>query len=70
MNSRIAEFLSQNPDADKFYPDEDKMYFDPDRLLYLIALIHNGRESIDSPLSAVGICSVDDCLYLTWCIPI
>lgn len=44
VNSRIAEFLSQNPDADKFYPDEDKMYFDPDRLLYLIALIHNGRE--------------------------
>ena len=44
VNSRIAEFLSQNPDADKFYPDEDKMYFDPDRLLYLMALIHNGRE--------------------------
>lgn len=44
VNSRIAEFLSQNPDADIFYPDEDKMYFDPDRLLYLIALIHNGRE--------------------------
>lgn len=44
VNSRIAEFLSQNPDADKFYPNEDKMYFDPDRLLYLIALIHNGRE--------------------------
>lgn len=40
----ISEFLTGNPDADVFYPEEPKMYLDPDRLLYLMALIHNGRE--------------------------
>ncbi len=40
----ISGFLTENPDADVFYPDEQKMDLDPDRLLYLVALIHNGRE--------------------------
>lgn len=40
----ISGFLTENPDADAFYPDEQKMDLDPDRLLYLMALIHNGRE--------------------------
>lgn len=40
----ISGFLTENPDADVFYPDEQKMDLDPDRLLYLMALIHNGRE--------------------------
>lgn len=40
----IKKFIADNPDADIFYPDELKMYHDPDRLLYLMALIHNGRE--------------------------
>lgn len=40
----ISNFLAENPDADIFYPNEANMEYDPDRLLYLIALIHNGRE--------------------------
>lgn len=40
----ISKFLAQNPDADIFYPNESDMEYDPDRLLYLISLIHNGRE--------------------------
>lgn len=43
-NTEITRFLDENPDADIFYPDESKMDHDPDRLLYIIALIHNGRE--------------------------
>lgn len=43
-NTEITGFLSENPDADIFYPDESKMDHDPDRLLYLMALIHNGKE--------------------------
>lgn len=43
-NTQITRFLAENPDADIFYPDESKMDHDPDRLLYIIALIHNGRE--------------------------
>lgn len=43
-NTQITRFLAENPDADIFYPDESKMNHDPDRLLYIIALIHNGRE--------------------------
>lgn len=43
-NTEITGFLSENPDADIFYPDESKMDHDPDRLLYLITLIHNGKE--------------------------
>ncbi len=43
-NTEITRFLAENPDADIFYPDESKMDHDPDRLLYIIALIHNGRE--------------------------
>lgn len=26
------------------FPDESKMDYDPDRLLYLMTLIHNGKE--------------------------
>lgn len=40
----ITGFLTENPDADIFYPDESKMDYDPDRLLYLMALIHNGKK--------------------------
>lgn len=40
----ITGFLTENPDADIFYPDESKMDYDPDRLLFLMALIHNGKE--------------------------
>lgn len=40
----ISKFIISNPDADTFYPDESKMDHDPDRLLYLMALIHNGKE--------------------------
>lgn len=40
----ISGFLILNPDADAFYPDEPEMDHDPDRLLYMMALIHNGRE--------------------------
>lgn len=40
----ISKFIIANPDADTFFPDESKMYHDPDRLLYLMALIHNGKE--------------------------
>lgn len=43
-NTEITGFLSENPDADIFYPDESKMDHDPDRLLYLMALIYNGKE--------------------------
>ena len=43
-DSEIEQFQKENPDADGFYPDETKMDHDPDRLLYLMALIHNGRE--------------------------
>lgn len=43
-SEQIAKFLAANPDADTFYPDESEMDCDPDRLLYLITLIHNGRE--------------------------
>lgn len=43
-NTEITGFLSENPDAGIFYPDESKMDHDPDRLLYLITLIHNGKE--------------------------
>ena len=42
--AEILIFLTTNPDADKFFPDETKMDHDPDRLLYLMALIHHGRE--------------------------
>lgn len=42
--TRILKFLTDNPDADIFYADESKIEHDPDRLLYLIALIHNGRK--------------------------
>lgn len=42
-SDQIGAFLQSNPDADSFYPEEDKMYHDPDRLLYIMALIHNGR---------------------------
>ncbi len=41
----IDNFLSANPDADAFLPDEVRMDHDPDRLLYIIALLHSGRES-------------------------
>lgn len=40
----ISKFLTANPDANTFFPDESKMDHDPDRLLYLMALIHNGKE--------------------------
>lgn len=40
----ISKFIIANPDADTFFPDESKMDHDPDRLLYLMALIHNGKE--------------------------
>lgn len=43
-SEQIAKFLTANPAADTFYPDESEMDCDPDRLLYLITLIHNGRE--------------------------
>lgn len=44
--AEITMFITDNPDADLFYPDESKMDHDPDRLLYLMALIHNGKEEI------------------------
>lgn len=40
----LSEFLAANPHAETFFPDEAQMDHDPDRLLYLMALIHNGRE--------------------------
>ena len=40
----ISKFIIVNPNADTFFPDESKMDYDPDRLLYLMALIHNGKE--------------------------
>ena len=40
----ISKFIIANPNADSFFPDESKMDYDPDRLLYLMALIHNGKE--------------------------
>ena len=43
-SAEIKKFIADNPDADHFYPDESKIDHDPDRLLYLMALIHNGRE--------------------------
>ena len=42
--TEVSKFIADNPDADIFYPDELKMDHDPDRLLYLMALIHNGKE--------------------------
>lgn len=39
----VSKFIAYKPDADTFYPDESKMDHDPDRLLYLMALIHNGK---------------------------
>ncbi|MDE5595726.1 MAG: hypothetical protein K2I89_09175, partial [Muribaculaceae bacterium] len=42
--AEITKFIADNPDADTFFPDESKMNHDPDRLLYLMALIHNGKE--------------------------
>ena len=42
--AEITKFIADNPDADTFYPDESRMDYDPDRLLYLMALIHNGKE--------------------------
>lgn len=42
--AEITKFIADNPDADLFYPDESKMNHDPDRLLYLMALIHNGKK--------------------------
>ena len=44
VDTEILQFISNNPDSDTFYPDETKMDYDPDRLLYLMALIHNGAE--------------------------
>lgn len=41
----ISEFLTTNPNANTFFPDESKMEYDPDRLLYLMALINNGKEA-------------------------
>lgn len=49
--AEIRKFLTTNSDADAFYPDESKMDCDPDRLLYLMVLIHNGRE--DEALSII-----------------
>lgn len=40
----ISKFIIANPDANTFFPDESKMDHDPDRLLYIMALIHNGKE--------------------------
>ena len=40
----ISKFIIANPNADTFFPDESKVDYDPDRLLYLMALIHNGKE--------------------------
>lgn len=42
--TEVSKFIADNPDADIFYPDESKMEHDPDRLLYLMALIHNGKK--------------------------
>lgn len=44
ISVNIEKFLKDNPNADVFFPDESKMDHDPDRLLYLMALIHNGKE--------------------------
>ena len=44
VTTEVSKFIADNPDADIFYPDELKMDHDPDRLLYLMALIHNGKE--------------------------
>jgi len=41
----IADFLIQNPDADRFYPSEEMMNRRSYDMLNLLALIHNGRES-------------------------
>lgn len=40
----ISKFITANPDANTYFPDESKMDYDPDRLLYLMALIHNGKK--------------------------
>ena len=48
--AEITKFIADNPDADTFYPDESKMDHDPDRLLYLMALIHNGKEEEALPI--------------------
>ena len=40
----ISKFIIAKPNADSFFPDESKMDYDPDRLLYLMTLIHNGKE--------------------------
>ena len=42
--TEVSRFIADNPNADIFYPDESKMDHDPDRLLYLMALIHNGNK--------------------------
>ena len=42
--TEVSKFIADNPDTDIFYPDELKMDHDPDRLLFLMALIHNGKE--------------------------
>lgn len=41
----IADFLIQNPDADRFYPSEEMMNRRSYDMLNLLALIRNGRES-------------------------
>lgn len=42
--TEVSKFIADIPDANTFYPDESKMDHDPDRLLYMMALIHNGKE--------------------------
>ena len=44
VTDAISKFLTANPNASTFFPDESKMDSDPDRLLYLMALIHNGKK--------------------------
>ncbi len=43
-NSDIQQFLEENPNAQKYIPTIDDNYKDSDRLLWLVALLHNGRK--------------------------
>lgn len=47
----MERFLREQPDPDRFMPDESKIVLDYGRLLYLMALIHQGRE--DEAVSVV-----------------
>ena len=66
VSKEISDFLAENPDADKFYPDEQMMSRRPHNLLYVLALVHNGRYAEAIETAKAGLKTGHGCGMSRW----